>query len=245
MKSTRRNHYRMLHVQPEAPPEVIASSYRTLMQKLKAHPDLGGDPDYAVLLNEAYAVLSDPARRQRYDAELARLGRLQKALRDAGLAGGSTPGSATGNAHRASRSAAPASLCAWCTEPRPPHIRPDSRCRRCESPLAQASGARSKHDLFGRRHSQRVARSGVVAVFSAWGQPARGGRLRDLSLTGFSLLVDVQFAPGQALRINDAGMDLLAEVVASRREGRYWIVHARSTHMLFVRRAGAFVATTA
>ena len=69
MKSTRRNHYRMLHVQPEAPPEIIAASYRTLMQKLRAHPDLGGDADYAVLLNEAYAVLSDPQRRQRYDAE--------------------------------------------------------------------------------------------------------------------------------------------------------------------------------
>ena len=39
----RRNYYRILHVQPDAPTEIIKSSYRTLMQKLRMHPDLGGD----------------------------------------------------------------------------------------------------------------------------------------------------------------------------------------------------------
>ena len=66
----RRNHYRVLHVQPDAPPEVIRSTYRTLMQKLKLHPDLGGDHWTAVHVNAAYAVLSDPVRRAAYDREL-------------------------------------------------------------------------------------------------------------------------------------------------------------------------------
>ena len=39
----RRNYYRLLQVQPDAAPEVIKASYRTLMQKLRLHPDLGGD----------------------------------------------------------------------------------------------------------------------------------------------------------------------------------------------------------
>ena len=43
MVNNRRNHYRMLFVQPDAPFEVIRANYRTLMGKLKLHPDLGGE----------------------------------------------------------------------------------------------------------------------------------------------------------------------------------------------------------
>ena len=65
----RRNFYRVLQVQPDAPYEIIKASYRTLMQKLKAHPDLGGDEWNAAVINEAYAVLSDSQKRAKYDAE--------------------------------------------------------------------------------------------------------------------------------------------------------------------------------
>lgn len=67
---TRRNHYRTLHVQPDAPFEVIRASYRTLMRTLKLHPDLGGDHAEAVHLNTAYAVLGHPAGRAAYDRAL-------------------------------------------------------------------------------------------------------------------------------------------------------------------------------
>lgn len=66
----RRNHYRLLHVQPEAPLEVIKASYRTLMTRMRMHPDLGGTHEEAALINEAYAVLSDPDRRAEYDRQL-------------------------------------------------------------------------------------------------------------------------------------------------------------------------------
>ena len=65
----RRNYYRILHVQPDAPAEVIKSSYRTLMQRLRMHPDLGGDHWNASLINEAYTVLMDPEQRAAYDRE--------------------------------------------------------------------------------------------------------------------------------------------------------------------------------
>jgi curved DNA-binding protein CbpA len=68
--SNRRNHYRTLHAQPDAPFEVIKANYRTLMQKLKGHPDLGGDHWTAVHVNTAYEILSDPVRRSAYDREL-------------------------------------------------------------------------------------------------------------------------------------------------------------------------------
>jgi len=66
----RRNLYRLLQVQPDAPIEIIRTSYRTLMRELKQHPDLGGDHGKASMLNEAYEILSDRVRRAEYDKEL-------------------------------------------------------------------------------------------------------------------------------------------------------------------------------
>ena len=66
----RRNYYRILHVQPDAPVELIKASYRTLMHKMKHHPDLGGDHETAVIINEAYDTLTDAKKRKAYDAKL-------------------------------------------------------------------------------------------------------------------------------------------------------------------------------
>ncbi len=68
--NNRRNYYRILQVQPDAPPEIIRASYRTLMKELKQHPDLGGELWNAMMLNEAYAILSDNDRRAEYDRQL-------------------------------------------------------------------------------------------------------------------------------------------------------------------------------
>lgn len=69
MKS-RRNYYRLLRVQPDASLEIIKFSYRTLMQKLQHHPDLGGDEWNASHINSAYATLRHPAKRAAYDRKL-------------------------------------------------------------------------------------------------------------------------------------------------------------------------------
>jgi curved DNA-binding protein CbpA len=66
----RRNYYRLLQVQPDAPVEVIRASFRALLKDLKQHPDLGGSNSAAALLNEAYQTLSDPKRRADYDRRL-------------------------------------------------------------------------------------------------------------------------------------------------------------------------------
>lgn len=66
----RRNFYRILNVQPDAPIEVIRNNYRTLLQKLRLHPDLGGEDQNASLINEAYTILTDPEKRAKYDTVL-------------------------------------------------------------------------------------------------------------------------------------------------------------------------------
>lgn len=63
-----RDAYRVLQVDAEADPDVIAAAYRVLARKL--HPDAGGaDAARMAELARAYAVLRDPVRRQAYDRE--------------------------------------------------------------------------------------------------------------------------------------------------------------------------------
>ncbi len=66
----RRNFYRILRVQPDASFDVIQQSYRSLMQKLRLHPDLGGEVRNARIINQAYAILRIPELRAAYDVKL-------------------------------------------------------------------------------------------------------------------------------------------------------------------------------
>ena len=64
----RKNYYLILHLAPGATSEQIRSAYRR--RALELHPDLTGlGSDQFLELQEAYDVLSDPARRQIYDRE--------------------------------------------------------------------------------------------------------------------------------------------------------------------------------
>lgn len=67
-----RNHYDNLKVMRNAPPGVIRAAYRALAQQY--HPDVNRSPDaerIMKVINEAYAVLSDPERRAEHDAWIA------------------------------------------------------------------------------------------------------------------------------------------------------------------------------
>lgn len=64
--------YSLLHVQPDAPTAVVKASYRAMMQKMRHHPDLGGDAEKAQLLNEAVDTLCNPSKRSLYDRDRLR-----------------------------------------------------------------------------------------------------------------------------------------------------------------------------
>jgi curved DNA-binding protein CbpA len=68
------NHYEMLEVSANASQEVIRAAYRSLMQRY--HPDRNpGNTETAqraLLVNQAYEVLSDANKRAAYDLELKR-----------------------------------------------------------------------------------------------------------------------------------------------------------------------------
>ena len=58
--------YEVLQVRGGAEPEVIRAAYRALARK--HHPDFGGSPERMAAINEAWAVLGDPAQRHAYDS---------------------------------------------------------------------------------------------------------------------------------------------------------------------------------
>ena len=64
--------YEILEVSPKARPAVIKAAYRCLVQE--NHPDKHpGDAEAAArmsMINHAYSVLADPAKRARYDEKM-------------------------------------------------------------------------------------------------------------------------------------------------------------------------------
>ncbi len=68
------DYYRLLGIPPDADQHRIRSAYRSLAKR--CHPDTNHGSDAAAELfrqiNNAYRILSDPARRARYDEELAK-----------------------------------------------------------------------------------------------------------------------------------------------------------------------------
>lgn len=86
-----RSLYDVLNVAPEAEPVVVEAAYKALIKKY--HPDQAVEapvPKDATAINEAFAVLKDPAKRADYDH---RLWAKQQAIRlaEAQLAGAGRP----------------------------------------------------------------------------------------------------------------------------------------------------------
>ena len=242
MTDNRRNHYRLLHVQPDAPTEVIRSSYRTLLSRLRQHPDLGGTHAQAVLINQAWAVLGDVDQRAAYDASLqdqGRDGRSQRA--EAGAAADRVdllslvPGLAAEPTH-----------CPLCGLSVAAPVRQDSRCSHCHSPLARLpEPSHAGQELFGRRGAVRRHQDHVAQVHLGWPAPALPVRWRDLSLSGLSFYAARPMQVGQRLRLIDSVLEGVVEVVNCRAQGKVHTVHARWLTGLLLQTTGVFVSAEA
>ena len=242
MTDNRRNHYRVLHVQPDAPTEVIRSSWRTLLSRLRQHPDLGGTHAQAVLVNQAWEVLGDADRRSAYDAGLQLEGRDGPAQRAEAKA---LAGPAVALAWMAGQPPTVAA-CPLCGLAASQPVRHDSRCSHCQSPLARLpEPSHAGQELFGRRGAVRRHQDHVAQVHLGWPAPALPVRWRDLSLSGLSFYAAQPLAMGQRLRLIDSAIDGVAEVVDCRPQGRVQVLHARLLTALLLQATGVFVSATA
>ncbi|KAF9264151.1 TPR-like protein [Marasmius fiardii PR-910] len=80
-RSKTKDYYKILGLQRDCTEIEIKKAYRR--ESLKHHPDKGGDEEKFKLVVEAHAVLSDPARRERYD-----MGEDEDGMTDSGGMGG-------------------------------------------------------------------------------------------------------------------------------------------------------------
>lgn len=214
----RRNFYRLLNVQADAPVEVVRSSYRAIMQQLKAHPDLGGDHAEAVLINEAFATLSDPARRAEYDRRIKPIASVRQ--RDEPPA--SRPPATSVPAERPPV-IEPARLptCSFCNAPCPPAQVEwlEGACSSCSSPLFPAKKHQDREDT--RRSIGRVAKNMPVVFWLATsGSRRHSGTTEDLSLNGMRFLSSAEVLVGTRVRIECSFCSAVAAVRRAVRDSK-------------------------
>lgn len=216
-KKNRRNYYRLLHVQPDAPLEVIKASYRTLMQALRHHPDLGGDDWNAALINEAYAVLSTAATREAYDNERRDL---EKSV---GRAARTRPRLVTRRTElERPRMARPyrremilPSVCPFCkTKNRATRQGADEVCQGCGGPLRQLIDLPAGE--LSRRAARRIEHDAAIHYRVDPSHPgSTPGQVVDLSPTGLGFVSRQRLTPGQIIKIDSATLSALAQVTRS------------------------------
>ena len=220
-KRNNKDYYRVLHVDPQAPVEIIRASYRTLMQRLKQHPDLGGDHHNAALINHAYKVLTNAVSRAAYDRSRNDGIRSRKAHR-------STP-------EQADR-------CRFCNAVagagRMPQ--PDDHCPDCLAPLFPAD--RIQLDASGERMLERIQRDTPVTCYTAWPQsPKKAATMHDLSLNGMQISADFRVAPGSLMKVDSEPCQSLARVAYCAADGAKWNIGLEFVTLRFNKRCGSFI----
>ena len=200
-----------MHVQPDAPPAVIKSSYRTLMQKLKLHPDLGGDDFSASLLNEAYQTLSDPASRLGYDKEYYP-GFSRSKAEQSSTAKQHAPGQKRTRDHEVFEGG-----CYFCGAQNPyPFIDiPEARCVQCYSPLTKPEC--QVMPASGTRAINRIPQCGSVTFFTDYRHDGMQGNITDMSLQGMRFISGINLITDQILKIETETVEAIARVASCER----------------------------
>lgn len=235
-----RNYYDVLHVGRDAPTEIIRSSYRTLMQKLKFHPDLGGDAATAAIINEAYAMLSNPERRVEYDAKLDIFAQIAE--------GQPQQSAAQESVEEPALILDPFRQCVFCEAPHGHGkvIDADASCNTCDSPLSIAEGPRA--DSTDQRTVMRIDKSQAIKFYTRWPQ-RKGivGQMEDLSLTGLRFSSPHDLKEGQRIKIASRALEAIAHITNCRYEQRgrntLCVAGVSFVTLRFTRSAGGFVST--
>ena len=231
----RRNYYRVLHVQPDAPAAIVKASYRTLMQKLKAHPDLGGDIANAQLLNEAYQVISNPEKRAHYDNDFHLKTRKKSAEKPA-------PPPKKNQTKYKEKPQKAYSLQSKNTKTLPAMSRRDSvrckfchtsqsnlnthaahsidlhapsQCAHCSSPLNNL--AQLNLNASCKRATSRIDREGRMQFFTQWPQAkAHRGIITDISPNGLGFQSTIRLKLNRIIKINSSLLNAVIKVVNHR-----------------------------
>jgi len=246
------NYYDLLHVSSDAPVEIIRGSYRTMMQQLKHHPDLGGDTTKAALINEAYAVLSNADKRARYDAELKVPPQGDfAATKQRPQAGSATqPKPRTANPRPSRRALDPTKECLFC-QSKHQHgkfVEVDAVCANCGSPLVSPNNCRIESQ--GKRAVIRFDKNQSITFFTHWPQ-SEGftARTEDVSLHGMRLVTQQALEKTQRIKIITNTLEAIAIVMHCDKQSAVWRPHyvagVSFETLRLIRKVGGFVSARA
>ncbi|MGH1538142.1 MAG: DnaJ domain-containing protein [Gammaproteobacteria bacterium] len=234
-----RNYYQILHVQQDAPVEVIRSSYRTMMQRLKMHPDLGGDHEEAAIVNQAYSVLTNAEKRAEYDAGLEE--ETKSDSTEAVDKSKSSTSSPIYNQHVDT-----AKSCSFC---KAEHnfgkaIEADCVCSECGSTLFPAVKQMFEND--DNRIIQRIDKQWPVTFFTQWPDAVPYvGQTHDVSLNGIQMVTSVFLQEGQIVKMKSQMLDAVARVMNSREDynqgTKLWRVGLQFITLRFYSAQGTFL----
>lgn len=210
VSENRRNYYRILQIQPDASMAIIIASYNVLTNYPLQNPDM---------LNEAFAVLTNPAIRMRYDDLLADSANLQPAqLPSARRHDALVPGiGANIREHPCTRpdTTTPLRHCVFCHTPFvfQPGFYPDALCLECYSPLSVAI-ATDQTGLFMQKHRAcaRTSVAGSLVFYLHWPDTPRHGVLQDLSPRGMRFLTRSSLDVDDIIKIEASRFNAVAEV---------------------------------
>ncbi|MEA2094766.1 MAG: DnaJ domain-containing protein [Pseudomonadota bacterium] len=240
----RRNYYRILHVQPDAPCEIIKASYRTLMQKLRQHPDLGGDNWNASILNEAYTILTNPEKRAAYDQQFLHKSRTTHTQTGRQEHGGEKQHKSANTRNYRKGS----SRCPFCGTPKPVRFRYSNSgdCNHCRSPLKPVVRLR----LAGksRRALQRTSHHAPIRYFIHPGEmTGKPGTIRDLSPQGMQFSTNCQLEDDQAIKIVSVVLSAVARVTYCRLDNgkKGYVVGVEFLTLCFHEHTGTFISENA
>ncbi len=220
----KRNYYRLLNVQFDAPAAVIKASYRAMMQKLKMHPDLGGSDEEARFLNEALETLLDEQKRSRYDDELRKLQpecyakrfsenryEPQAAVNDTSYTEPVKKKATSSETHSAQH-------CSFCGSESSvsfhnnPRWEQSARCRVCHSPMTKVSLQPVLIDR-DQRQIQRLDCGASMVVKTGWPEgDCVSAELQDFSTKGAKMRTQCSLSLGQVLLITSNQFDAVAVV---------------------------------
>ncbi len=268
VKRNRRNYYRILHVQPDAPAAVVKSSYRAMMLSLEMHPDRGGEHWNAALINEAYGILSDPAKRERYDQKLdLTRGRNERAAD--GEAEGQPPGpeqpdepdrvaetDETKEADEETEEKRYAEhvhgdgedepYCVFCGSEQAVDspLYGGAVCLICRSPLTPAGAPQL--EASGQRAARRVAKEGRIQYYVRWPESAPAhGKIVDLSPRGLQFESNAPIGVFQILKLKGPLLDAVGLVANCRDLNGSFAIGVQFYTVRFNQRRGTFLSTSA
>jgi curved DNA-binding protein CbpA len=170
------------------------------MHKLKQHPDLGGEHWNAVILNEAYEILSDSNKRAEYDKRLFEH-YAKKPIPD----------------KNSIRKPSISIFCPFCKRPLAHKAKPGEKCPSCRSPLqSKNTGEALTHDYH--RSADRIKKSGTLRYYSSWPQKGKEAILLDLSPKGIRFLCNEELEQESIIKLSSHLLKAIAKVVNTQRE---------------------------